>query len=134
MKQIATYIGYVMAVWGVVVTIWALATKYADRQYDVLSVKESVIELKEEVQISTEKIDTLMHQYSRIKEIQNSQVSVMQEIVRNQNILKSSFVRHLEMDDRYEELVKFLQGYQFDLQKAMSDSVQFNILINRIKR
>jgi hypothetical protein len=134
MKTIASYIGYVMAVWGVVMTIWTLATKNTDKKYNVIDIQKDVLELKADVASLNEKADTAVIYYTKIQRAQNAQEYLIEGVVVNQNILKSSFVKHLEMDKRYTELVTFLQGYQFDLQKAVSDSVQFKILINKIKK
>lgn len=134
MKTIITYIGYIMGILGFAGVVYTYAHNQVEKEYSVKDIKKDVLELKGDVASLGRKSDTAVIYYTKIQEAQTAQNSLIEGVILNQNILKASYVKHLEMDNRYVELVTFLKSYQFDLQKAMSDSVQFKILINKIKK
>ena len=55
------------------------------------------------------------------------------ELNHNQRVLSKSYTDHLAKDKRFEELIAYLKSFKFEVKKAMSDSIQFNILIRKIK-
>jgi len=124
MKQILQYIGYVMAILGFAYFIWRSA-----RSFEKLDNKVTELDGKIEVVIAGN------------NEIMNEQVDQsirLDALISNQGILefnqeaiKTSYTKHLAKDRRYEELIDYLKLFDFNIKEAVSDTLQFNILIRK---
>ena len=124
MKQILLTIGKVMAILGFAALIWRSA-----RSFEKLDSKVTALDGKVEVVIAGN------------NEIMNEQVGQsirMDALISNQGILefnqealKTSYTQHLAKDRRYEELISYLKLFDFNIKEAVSDTLQFNILIRK---
>jgi hypothetical protein len=129
MKQLSTNIGYIVGIIGFAGVIWSMAVKTANKDFNVSSLKKEVVEVKAAVDRVENKIDTASVHYTNIELKQNDQLYLIGNVRENQEVLKTSFEKHLKMDKRYEELVQFLESYKFDVQKAKEDSLQYKIKV-----
>ena len=124
MKEVLKYIGYIMAIAGFAVLIWRSGRSFEklDNKVDRLDIKiEQVIQASKE--IKDEQV---------AQEIQLSAVISNQGILEmNQEALKKSYTQHLAKDQRYEELIEYLKLFDFNIVKAVKDTIQFKILIKK---
>lgn len=124
MKEILKYIGYVMAIGGFAYFIWR-----SGRTYEKLDSKVSDIDGK---------IEVVMAGNAEIMTEQQRQAIRLDAVISNQGILehnqealKTSYSNHLAKDKRYEELIQYLKLFEFKVENAVKDTVQFNMLIRK---
>ena len=128
MKQIVQYIGYVMAVWGVAVTIWTLSAKNTDKKYDVLDIKEEVVTLKQGMITKTEIANML----------DSIVVERLEPVINGQNALRSSYVNFVKdvyiskgKPLTFDDFVKHMDGIEFELKTPKIDTMDFKIKIRK---
>ena len=130
MKQIVQYIGYVMAVWGIAVTIWTLSARNTDKKYDVLDIKKEVATLKQGMITKTEIADIM----------DSIVVERLEPIIAGQNALRSSYIRFVKdvytnkgKPLTFDDFVKYMDGIEFELKIPKVDTMDFKIKITKKK-
>ena len=124
MKEILKYIGFVMSIAGFAILIWR-----SSASFEKLNNKVSDVDSKMEIVIDNNK---------EIKKEQTVQAIRISAIISNQGILehnqealKASYSNHLAKDRRYEELIQYLKMFEFKVENAVKDTIQFNMLIRK---
>jgi len=128
MKQIVTYIGYAMAVWGVVTTIWLLSAKNTRKEYDVSDLKKDVTELKNNM-VTKHDMQDLRDSLQRFV-LRSERVD--KKIADNYNSLRRSYVTYLKDNtSKIDNLIKYLNGIEFELNVPRPDSTDFKMIIKK---
>jgi len=134
MKQISTNIGYIVGIIGFAGVIWTMAMKTANKDFNVSNLKKEVVEVSQSVDRIEQKVDSATLHYKKIDEKQNDLLYLIGDVRDNQEILKTSFAKHLRADKRYEELVQFLESYKFNIKEVKEDTLQYNIQVKKIEK
>jgi len=124
MKEILKYIGYIMAIAGFAVLIWR-----SGRSFEKLDNKIDEVNVKVEAVIAGN--NEIMEKQIRQSIRMDALISNQGILEMNQETLKTSYMSHLSKDKRYEELVQYLKLFSFDVKRAMSDTIQFNMIIRK---
>ena len=124
MKEILKYIGYIMAIAGFAVLIWR-----SGRSFEKLDNKIDEVNVKVEAVIAGN--NEIMEKQIRQSIRMDALISNQGILEFNQEALKTSYTQHLSKDRRYEELINYLKLFDFNIKEAVSDTLQFNILIRK---
>jgi hypothetical protein len=124
MKEILKYIGYVMSIAGFAVLIWR-----SSASFEKLNNKVNDVDAKMEVVLNSNKE---IRKEQALQSIRiDAVISNQGMLEHNQEILKTSYSNHLAKDKRYEELIQYLKLFEFKVEKAVKDTLQFNMLIRK---
>lgn len=120
MKSIIQYIGYFMAVVGVVTVIWRIAVSFqkSESRDDVTT--QELTEIKQEMITKTEwSVFTDSIYYHNVR-IENK----MEDIKTGLNALRGSYVLHLRNDKNLtkDDFLKYMEGIEFELKKKSDNS------------
>jgi hypothetical protein len=128
MKQIATYIGYVMGILGFAGIIWTYASKSADKQYEVADVKKQLTELQQNMITKNDianVVDSIV--VVRLKPIMNAQNALRTSYVQFVKDVYTNKGKSLTFDD----FVKYMDGIEFELKTPRVDTMDFQIKIRK---
>jgi hypothetical protein len=134
MKQIATYIGYVMGILGFAGVIWTYASKSANKDFNIANLKDKVENIeknmvtKNDLKILTDSIG--LYNY-RMEQKVNA-------LIKSNNNLRNSYVNYLKRDKtlKLDDFLKFMNGIEWvvsPIEDKKIDSMDFKIKINKIK-
>jgi hypothetical protein len=131
MEGIKTYIGYVMGVLGFAGVVWTYATKSANKDYDVASLKTVVTEMKSSMATKGE-LKTLTDSIGEYNlRIENK----VNEIIAGQNNLRRSYVTFVKSAvkdrDYFIELMNGIEWVVSPIEDKRIDSVDFKIKIRK---
>ena len=129
MKSIMTYIGYVMGILGFAGVVWTYATRTADSRYDVITLKNDVIELNNKM---VTKNDFKVLRDTLLQYIAQSE-STDKTIIASHNALQRSWKQYLKDNTiNLEDFIKYMNGIEFELRY---DSMNYKprISIRKIK-
>ena len=103
MKQLSTYIGYIMAIVGFATIIWRVAVSFQKTE-DRTGIIEKKIDRIERGQITKSQIVYIVD-------------SLLQPVVENQNAWGKSYVYHLRRDStlKLDDFIKIMGGMEFEL-------------------
>ena len=113
-----------MAIAGFAVLIWR-----SGRSFEKLDNKIDEVNVKVEAVIAGN--NEIMEKQIRQSIRMDALISNQGILEMNQETLKTSYMSHLSKDKRYEELVQYLKLFSFDVKRAMSDTIQFNMIIRK---
>ena len=124
MKEILITVGKIMAILGFAALIWRSA-----RSFEKLDSKVTTLDGKVEVVIAGN--NEIMNEQVGQSIRMDALISNQGILEFNQEVLKTSYTKHLAKDRRYEELIDYLKLFDFNIKEAVSDTLQFNILIRK---
>lgn len=117
-----------MAVWGVITTIWILSAKNTRKEYDVSDLKKDVTELKNNMVTKDNMQDLRDSVYSFVLRSERRD----KRIVDNYNALRRSYVTYLKDNtSKIDNLIKYLNGIEFELNIPNRDTSDFKIVIKK---
>lgn len=104
------YWGYFMTVVAAVTFIWTLGVKSGVKSKEKISVKEDIIEIKEQLIKEKQKTDSLLVIVNNVKAGQNN-------LIENQNAMRNSYVSYLSSRKflTKEEFIKYMEKLEFEL-------------------
>ena len=120
MKIIIQYIGYFMAVVGMVTVIWRVAISFQKAEdRDSLTTQE-ICEIKEDMVKHTDWkifVDSIYYHNFRMEEKMN-------DIKKGLNALRSSYVQYLRNDESLtkDDFLQYMEGIEFELKKKPVNS------------
>jgi hypothetical protein len=133
MKEIMSYIGYIMGVLGFAGVVWTMATKTANKDYNVANLKADVTAMKDKMATKDDlKIlkDSIFIYTVRVEQKVN-------EVTKGQNALRRNFVEYIKRDKtlKLDDFLKFMNGIEWVIQPVenKSDTGDVKIKIRKLK-
>ena len=131
MENIKTYIGYIMGILGFAGIIWTYASKSASKDFSVANLKtkiesiEGKVVTKTDLKVLTDSIG--LYNYRMEKK--------MNEVIKGQNSLRSSYVKFIKttVKDR-EYFIELMNGIEWivsPVEDKRNDSIDFQIKIRK---
>jgi hypothetical protein len=131
MKVIMSYIGYIMGILGFAGVVWTYATKSANKDYDVKSLRMDVTEFRQEM-VTKDDIKLLtdsLNQYNARIEVK------MNEVIKGQNSLRRSYVAYIKSAvkdrDYFIELMNGIEWVVSPIEDKRTDTLDFKIKIRK---
>lgn len=117
-KVIFKYIGYFLALAGAITIVWKVASAFERR-----SLKDTTTDQKLEIIIDNQHIQkTTIDSTLRILGITNSKLD---EVIKSQNALQNSYVKHLMNDKTLtkDDFVNYMKDLEWSLKKNYENSI-----------
>lgn len=112
MKQLSTYIGYIVGILGFASIIWTASGKSAEKDYNVADLKKDVTTIQTTMATKKdfEALTFSVNDYA----LKSRNTDSM--IVKNYNSLSTSWKSYVKNHTRdYDSLLKYFQGIEFEL-------------------
>jgi len=126
-----SYIGYIMGILGFAGVVWTYATKSANKDYDVKSLRMDVTEFRQEM-VTKDDIKLLtdsLNQYNARIEVK------MNEVIKGQNSLRRSYVAYIKSAvkdrDYFIELMNGIEWVVSPIEDKRTDTLDFKIKIRK---
>lgn len=129
-EKVFDYIKNIMLVISFGTAVWTMAAKSTSTKVQVDDLKEDVLSIKENMLTNTTLINFQDSMFAAVAVMKTDIITV----TKSQNALRNSYVRWAKDHTKeYDELMKYLQGIEFELVVPKVDSTDLKIKIRKVK-
>jgi hypothetical protein len=129
-EKVTDYIKNIMLVISFGTAVWAMSAKSTSTKVQVDDLKEDILSIKENMLTNTTLINFQDSIFAAVTVMKTDIITV----TKNQNALRNSYVRWAKDHTKeYDELMKYLQGIEFELVVPKVDSTDLKIKIRKVK-
>ena len=129
-EKVTDYIKNIMLVISFGTAVWAMSAKSTSTKVQVDDLKEDVLSIKENMLTNTTLINFQDSIFAAVTVMKTDIITV----TKSQNALRNSYVRWAKDHTKeYDELMKYLQGIEFELVVPKVDSTDLKIKIRKVK-
>jgi len=128
MKQLSTYIGYIMGLAGFAGLIWTYASKSVEKDYNVADLKKDVVRI--ETNMATKSDMNQLRDTFNVFIIKSKETN--QIVIGKVNAMQISWKMFLKDNvHNFDTLMRYLQGIEFEI--VMTDRPDVKMRIEQIK-
>jgi len=129
-EKVTDYIKNIMLVISFGTAVWAMSAKSTSTKVQVDDLKEDILSIKENMLTNTTLINFQDSIFAAVTVMKTDIITV----TKSQNALRNSYVRWAKDHTKeYDELMKYLQGIEFELVVPKVDSTDLKIKIRKVK-
>ena len=134
MKTVATYIGYFMAVVGVVTLIWRTAVSFQKDEQRDTEIEKRLVRIEEKMVTKSNLCFSIDSLGEVMTDGLGQSVEATAELVKSQNAMRRSFLRFVRRDSlQLEEFLEVMEGLEFELQVPRIDTTDLKIKIRKMR-